>query len=181
MVQRSSTFVLNGDDFAKATARTYNERFPTDLADKLGNTTPYAVTRLIVMEGIRKAADDQPERYDDLERAGFKVERHGDVIWHVYERMGGHYVDVGASAKIAKGLIKVKSDSQITHFTTDGLGFSDGTELPADLIVFATGFEGNMRDDVRRYFGDDIADCIDDFWGFDSEGEVRGVWKFQRG
>lgn len=46
-----------------------------------------------------------PERFDALERAGFKTERYGDIAFQVNEKLGGHYMDVGASAKIAKGLV----------------------------------------------------------------------------
>jgi hypothetical protein len=51
-------------------------------------------------------ASEEPERFDALERAGFKVERYGDLTHHINERLGGHYMDVGASAKIVKGLVR---------------------------------------------------------------------------
>ena len=47
----------------------------------------------------------EPERFDALESVGFKVERFGDVHKALFERMGGHYMDTGASAKIAEGLV----------------------------------------------------------------------------
>jgi hypothetical protein len=52
-------------------------------------------------------ARKEPERFDALERVGFKTERYGSMTDTLYNRMGGHYMDVGASAKIAKGLVKV--------------------------------------------------------------------------
>jgi NAD(P)H-nitrite reductase large subunit len=33
----------------------------------------------------------------------------------------------------------MKSDSPIEHFTPTGLKFQDGSELSADLVIFATG------------------------------------------
>ena len=48
-------------------------------------------------------------------------------------------VDVGASQMIIDEKIKLKNDSQIERFTKSGLRFEDGSELPADAIVFATG------------------------------------------
>ena len=51
-----------------------------------------------------------------------------------------------------------------------GLSFQDGTELPADLIVLATGFDHDFRADVARVVGQEIADKMDDFWGVDAEG-----------
>lgn len=62
-------------------------------------------------------------------------------------------------------------------YTEDGLEFSDGSHLKADVIVFATGFAGNMRDVVREIFGSEVADVVEDFWGLNSEGELRGAFK----
>lgn len=71
----------------------------------------------------------------------------------------------------------MKSSALPTHYTTTGLAFSDGTEIPADVIVFSTGFEGNMRSEVARLFGKDVAARADDFWGLDEEGELKGAFK----
>ena len=53
---------------------------------------------------------------------------------------------------------------------------ADGTELPADEIVLATGFQ-NMRSTARKIFGDELADRVKDVWGFDEEGEMRTMWR----
>jgi cation diffusion facilitator CzcD-associated flavoprotein CzcO len=71
----------------------------------------------------------------------------------------------------------MKTGALPTHFTRTGLAFTDGTEIPADVIIFATGFVGNMRADVARIFGQDVATRSDDFWRLDSEGELKGVFK----
>ena len=44
------------------------------------------------------------------------------------------------------------------------------------MIVFATGFKGNMRSMVQEIFGAEVADLAGDFWGFDSEGEIKGAF-----
>ena len=67
-----------------------------------------------------------------------------------------------------------------TRYTADGLGFQDGSTVSADVIVWATGFETNIRDNIRSLFGDDAADQIDEYFGIDDEGEIRGAWRFQR-
>ena len=71
----------------------------------------------------------------------------------------------------------MKSGPLPTHFTRTGLAFSDGTEIKADVIVFCTGFIGNMRTNVADIFGDDIAAQAGDFWKLDEEGELRGAFK----
>lgn len=55
--------------------------------------------------------------------------------------------------------------------------FGDGTHLKADIIVFATGFVGNMRLQVNQLFGSAIGDQVGDFWGLDDEGELKGAFK----
>lgn len=47
--------------------------------------------------------------------------------------------DAGASKLIADGGIKLKNDSQITEFTERGIKFDNGSEVDADVVIFATG------------------------------------------
>lgn len=48
-------------------------------------------------------------------------------------------IDVGACQLIIDGKIKLKNDSQIAHFTKNGLKFEDGSEIEADVVLCATG------------------------------------------
>jgi NAD(P)H-nitrite reductase large subunit len=48
-------------------------------------------------------------------------------------------IDTGTSQLIADGKIKLKSGPQIERFTDDAIRFDDGSELEADVVVFATG------------------------------------------
>ena len=34
-----------------------------------------------------------------------------------------------------------------------------------------------MRETARKLFGDELADRVHDVWGFDDEGETRGMWR----
>lgn len=45
------------------------------------------------------------------------------------------------------------------------------------MIVYANGFVGNMRESVKDLFGEDVASRVEDFWGVDHEGELKGVFK----
>jgi thioredoxin reductase len=216
MVQRSRTYVLPCEYFKTISDRSYNEAVETVDADREGYTMPYAVTRLLSRKALHGMASREPERFDALERVGFRVERYGDIMWHICEKLGGklqegrwrvwhllmkclgHYMDVGCSDLIAEGKvrivtpylphnsypispnttqIKVQSNALPTHFTPDGLAFSDGTTIPASVVIFCTGFIGNMRTDVARIFGQSVASRADDFWGLDAEGELKGVFR----
>ena len=43
------------------------------------------------------------------------------------------------------GKIKVKNDSALKGYTERGLVFEDGSTLPADVVIFATGFVFRCR------------------------------------
>ena len=49
-------------------------------------------------------------------------------------------LDVGASRLIADGKIKLKSDEEIKEFTENGILFRSGSELLADIVIYATGY-----------------------------------------
>jgi hypothetical protein len=159
---------------------------------------PIAITRQLGLHGNNALAATEPERFDALERVGFRVERFGDLWKLLSERLGGHYMDVGCSAKIAAGLvrrnlghiligctklliciiqIKVKGDAAIVGYTPTGLQFSNGSTLDADVIIFCTGFEHNMWKEATKFVGPEIGERLEDYWELDDEGELRGVYK----
>ncbi len=152
----------------------YNGQVPTEIADRSFSSNPLAVSRELTNTLLNGLARSHPERFDALERAGFKTERYGSIMHHVYERLGGHYLDVGVSAKIAQGLIHVKSGSLPLRYTASGLEFEDGSTLDADVIIFATGFELDLRLVIKRILGDKIAAQLRPFWELDDEGELAG-------
>jgi hypothetical protein len=67
--------------------------------------TPLAVTRFTTQFGMCAQAAGQPERFAALDRAGFKLDRGLDLWKCLTKRNGGHYMDVGGSAKIASGSV----------------------------------------------------------------------------
>jgi len=62
---------------------------------------------------------------------------------------------------------------------------ADGTTLPADLIIYATGY-GPMNDWAAQLISPEVAEKIGPCWGLGSdtakdpgpwEGELRNMWK----
>jgi hypothetical protein len=70
----------------------------------------------------------------------------------------------------------LKQGKEITKLTPNGVLFEDGVELPADFVVFATGYS-SMRETIRRIVSDDVANRIGPCWGADAQGEIPSVWR----
>ncbi|KAJ5675953.1 hypothetical protein N7462_008850 [Penicillium macrosclerotiorum] len=181
MVQRSSTCVVSSSSIVGIGLKgLYEEAGPqTEDADlylwsippELFKTQQTKITKLI--------NQNDAATLEGLEKAGFKVDSgpmDAGLLVKYLQRGGGYYIDVGASQLIVDGKIKVKQGQEISEVLPHGLRFADGSELEADEIVFATGYQ-NMRTQARLIFGDAVADRVGDVWGLDSEGEMRTIWR----
>ncbi|KIW56390.1 hypothetical protein PV05_05055 [Exophiala xenobiotica] len=177
MVQRNPTFVIPIELYRETHDRLYNANTPTELADMMFFTGPAVMTRLMAGKMLHAKIRQHPERFDALEKAGFLLDRYADMGYVIYVRQGGHYMDVGTSGKIAAGLIKMKTDSLPVRWVEDGLVCANGDHLKADVVVFSTGFVGNMRLLVAELLGNDVAAQVEDYWGLNEEGELRGAFK----
>ncbi len=126
--------------------------------------------------------------YDRLRAAGFMLDFGDDDsgLFMKYLRRGsGYYIDVGASDLIADGKVKLKSGVEVERILPRGVLLNDGTELPADVIVYATGY-GSMNGWAAKLISQDVADKVGKCWGLGSdttkdpgpwEGELRNMWK----
>lgn len=146
-----------------------------ETADRLATTQPHKITRDMVKGHTHMMLHAHPERFDALEKVGFKLDRYGDPWDRVFRLFGGHFVDVGSSAKIADGRIKIKGEA-VKEWTKDGLLFEDGSRVNADLVVLATGYEKDARGLARAIVGD-AADQMEDFLGLNEEGELKGAFR----
>lgn len=86
------------------------------------------------------------------------------------------HADVGTSALIASGEIKLVSGTKLTELTETGAKFADGRAVDADVVVYATGF-GDFKLALKKLFGDDVAAQTGPVWGINNEGEINGVWR----
>ena len=194
MVQRSSTHIAKSDTLMDlALGGLYSEAavkngITTDKADLIFASVPYKIMHTFHIPVYQEMAKRDADLYQRLERAGFMLDfgEDGSGLFMKYLRRGsGYYIDVGASELIADGKVKLKSGVTVKEIKEHSVVFSDGSELPADLIVYATGY-GSMNGWAAKLISKDVADKVGKCWGLGSatakdpgpwEGELRNMWK----
>ncbi len=194
MVQRSSTHIVRSDSLMEeALGGLYSEQavangVTTRKADMTFASIPYKIMHEFHIPVYEKIQQRDKEFYDALRKAGFMLDfgDDGSGLFMKYLRRGsGYYIDVGACELVINGGIKLKSGVEIDEITETGVKFADGTELPADLIVYATGY-GSMNGWAADLINQEVADKVGKVWGLGSstakdpgpwEGEERNMWK----
>jgi len=137
---------------------------------------PFKVMTEITRRTTLLEADRDPSFFDDLERVGFLVDRKGNLFDNALAKLKGFYADIGTSKRIMSGDIKVISKISPVSFTRYGLKLQDGTELEAELVVLATGFERDYRVCASRFIGEELAARCAEQMGLDQDGEFRGLY-----
>lgn len=193
MVQRSSTHIARSDTLMElALGALYSEDalangIDTNTADLIFASIPYAVLPSVQKPMAAEMKRRDAAFYDRLTKAGFLLDFGADDtgLFMKYLRRGsGYYIDVGASELVADGSIKLKT-GPIERIAKNAVVMKDGTELPAELIVFATGY-GSMNGWAAHLISQEVADKVGKCWGLGSdtpkdpgpwEGELRNMWK----
>jgi putative flavoprotein involved in K+ transport len=177
LVQRSSTLIVNVEPSAQLPYALYDEASTED-CDLITTSIPLALARkshVMLTEQARKL--DQP-LLDALERKGFKLDFGDDGTGWQFKyltRGGGYYFNVGCSDLIVSGEVGLIQFSDIAEFVADGARLRDGTTLPADLVVLATGFK-NQEALVGKLFGEAVAARVGPIWGFGDGDELRNMF-----
>jgi putative flavoprotein involved in K+ transport len=194
MVQRSSTHIAPSDSLMElALGGLYSEQavkngVTTDMADLIFASVPYKIMAPLQVPVYDAMKVRDADLYARLEKAGFMLDFgvDGSGLFMKYLRRGsGYYIDVGASELVANGSVKLKSRVNIERINPNSVTLSDGTELPADLLVYATGY-GSMNGWLADLVSPAVADKVGKVWGLGSdtpkdpgpwEGELRNMWK----
>ncbi|MBO2445681.1 NAD(P)/FAD-dependent oxidoreductase [Actinomadura barringtoniae] len=193
MVQRSSTHIVRSDSLMElGLGPLYSEEavragMTTDKADMTFASLPYRILHEFQIPVYQAIKERDADFYARLEKAGFEHDWGDDEsgLFMKYLRRGsGYYIDVGAADLVASGDIKL-AHGQVDHLTRNSVVLEDGTELEADLVVYATGY-GSMNGWVADLAGQEMADRVGKVWGLGSdttkdpgpwEGEERNMWK----
>jgi putative flavoprotein involved in K+ transport len=193
MVQRSSTHIVRSDTLMEIGLKAlYSEEavangISTEKADLIFASLPYRIMHEFQIPLYDEMRERDRDFYDRLERAGFDHDwgEDGSGLFMKYLRRGsGYYIDVGAADLVADGKVTLVR-GQVDHLTRDAVVLEDGTELPADLVVYATGY-GSMNGWAADLISPEVADRVGKVWGLGSdttkdpgpwEGEQRNMWK----
>ena len=193
MVQRSPTHIARSESLMELSlGGLYSENavasgITTDKADMIFASVPYRVMPEFHKPVYAAMKERDADFYDRLRAAGFQLDFGDDEsgLFMKYLRRGsGYYIDVGASDLIADGSIKLEA-GQVERITPTGVTLRDGTALPADVIVYATGY-GSMNGWAAKLISQEVADEVGKCWGLGSgttkdpgpwEGELRNMWK----
>ena len=193
MVQRSSTHIARSGSLMEiGLGALYSEEavaggITTEKADLIFASIPYRIMHVFQIPLYEQMRERDKDFYDRLEAAGFDHDwgEDGSGLFMKYLRRGsGYYIDVGAADLVANGDVKLVR-GQVDHLTEDAVVLEDGTELPADLVVYATGYN-SMNGWAAELISREVADKVGKCWGLGSdtakdpgpwEGEERNMWK----
>jgi len=194
MLQRSSTHIAKSETLMElALGGLYSEEavnsgVTTNMADMIFASVPYKIMHELHKPVYDEMAKRDADLYDRLEKAGFMLDfgEDGSGLFMKYLRRGsGYYIDVGASELVANGDIKLRSGVTIEQIKEHAIAFNDGSELEADVIIYATGYS-SMNGWAAQLISQDVADKVGKCWGLGSdtnkdpgpwEGELRNMWK----
>lgn len=194
MVQRSSTHIVRSDSLMDiGLGDLYSERavasgVTTRKADLIFASLPYRIMADFQVPLYDRIRERDAEFYRQLEATGFMLDFGDDgsgLFMKYLRRASGYYIDVGACDLVIDGSIKLQAGKQISHLSENAVVLDDGTELPADLVVYATGY-GSMNGWVADLISQEVADKVGKVWGLGSdttkdpgpwEGEQRNMWK----
>ncbi len=179
IMQRGPTCVVSLDPSARISYAVYGQGVPVEDVDLMVASIPHPVLLETYKWVTKRTNEYDKELLAKLHAVGFRTHdgEDGTGFQLLYLRgAGGYYIDVGGCQLIIDQKVKLIHAKNMDRFESKGLRMKDGTVVPADLVVTATGFEG-MEAAVRAVLGGEIADKIGPVWGFDEDNVLRNMWR----
>ena len=191
MIQRSPTIVTRIDSLLPA-VEIYDTdapapKPPTELADLLAASIPNRLMPQFQAPFIAAIKAKDAAFYEGLRKAGFLYdfgEDGGGFITRGMQDPSGFYIDMGASELIINGHVAVRSGVSVAAIRERSVVLSDGAELRADFIVYATGYQRLAQ--AGAILSSEIIQKLGPIGGIGSgfrrdagpwAGETRNVWK----
>jgi len=179
IIQRGSTTVVSIDPSAKLNYALYDEGPPLEDCDLIATAATYPLIVRAYQLAVERMVEFDKELIAGLIAKGFKYDLGEDKTGHQMKyrrRGGGYYLDAGCSGLIINGEIGLLQCEEIARFVEKGALLHDGTVVPADLLVLATGYHTQLEL-VRRVLGEEVARRIGPVWGWGEDGKMSNMWK----
>ena len=179
LVQRGSTTVISINPSARLNEAPWSEPGTVEDADMVvsAGTPPLVIKAYKAV--TRRMVELDHDMIQGLKSIGFKHDIGDDETGHqmkYYRRGGGYNLDAGSSALMIKGELGLLQFDRIERFTADGARLLDGSTVPADLIILATGYFPQVEL-IRRALGEAMVARIGAVWGFGADGELNNMFK----
>jgi len=178
LVQRSPTLIVNIEPSAQLAYALYDEGPPLEDCDLITVSVPLPLLRKAHQRQTARAKQLDRPLLEALARIGFKLDFGEDGTGWQFKyltRGGGYYFNVGCSDLLAEGKIRLLQYAALDGFTSAGARLRKGGALRADLIVLATGYQGQEAL-VRKLFGEAMAARVGPIWGFGEDQELRNMF-----
>ena len=179
LIQRGSTTVVSINPSARLNEAIFDEPGALEDADLIVASAPPPLVLRNYKAVVQRMLEFDREMIDGLKRIGFKHDIGEDETGHQmkYMRRGGGYnLDAGSSALMIKGELGLLQYDRIERFCAEGALLKDGSIVPADLLILATGYFP-QKELVRRALGEEIAAKIGEVWGIGPDGELNNMYK----
>ncbi len=179
LIQRGSTTVVSINPSARLNEAVWTEPGTLDDADLIVSSAPPPLVIRNYQAVVKRMLEFDKEMIEGLKRIGFKHDIGEDLTGHqmkYYRRGGGYNLDAGSSALMIKGEIGLLQFDRIERFVADGALLKDGSVVPADLLVLATGYYP-QQELVRRAMGEAMVEKIGPVWGIGPDGELNNMYK----
>jgi putative flavoprotein involved in K+ transport len=179
LIQRGSTTVVSINPSARLNEAVWDEGPPLEDCDLIvASATPSLIVKNYKRVAKRMLELDS-ELIEGLRSIGFKHDMGEDGAGHqmkYFRRGGGYNLDAGSSALMIKGEIGLLQYDRIERFTAGGARLKDGSTVPADVLVLATGYYPQVEL-VRRALGEAMVERIGAVWGIGDDGELNNMYR----
>lgn len=179
MLQRGPTCVVSLEPTAVRTYAVYREDTPVENVDLLTSVLPFPILEDTYRWITKQSKVADAKLIEDLEGVGFRTyygESDTGFQMMYLKGEGGYYIDVGCSDLIINREIQIVDFDETDGFGGHSVKMKDGSELPCDAVILATGFM-NMQENVRKFLGDRIADSVGRIWGLDEHCQQQNMYK----
>ncbi len=179
LIQRGSTTVVSINPSARLNEAVWTEPGTLEDADLVVASAPPPLVLRNYKAVVKRMMEFDHEMVEGLTRIGFKHDIGEDETGHQmkYMRRGGGYnLDAGSSELMIKGEVGLLQYDRIERFVAQGALLKDGSVVPADLLLLATGYYP-QQELVRRAMGEAMVERIGPVWGIGADGELNNMHK----